>query len=283
MIDNGESDTTPAGTLPVQSIGLGAAAVAGFAIGGPIGAIVGGMSAPYRVEMAQRSWEEIAAIRGDDVVGLVGQASARLGVDAEESHEAAMSSTEGRSIFADSVQSAAETLDRRKVAGLAKALANGLMNDQAAIDESLIMVRAIADLEAPHVTLLGKLSRGGRRPRLVDSDIAMIAVLERNGLATDDAHERAVAASDELSQEIEKALAELATSTAERLTCTGGTEACRTSCSLRGSAGLLSECSMRPTRPPCTASCRLTRSTCRRCHTRLRIEFTSIQTCATPE
>jgi hypothetical protein len=168
------------------------------------------MSAPYLVDMAQRSWEEIAELRRENVGSLLGQASARSGVNPDALHSLAMSTPEGASLFADALQASAETLDRRKVAGLAKALANGLLNDQAEVDENLLIVRALADLESPHVRLLGSLS-GGRRGRTLNaSDLAIVAVLERNGLASDDAHERAIRASEEQATEVNKALAEIA-------------------------------------------------------------------------
>lgn len=205
-----DQDGSSSPNLTMQSVGSGIAAVGGFALGGPIGAIVAGMSAPYLIDMTQRSWEEIAALRRNNVTSLVGQASARLQMNPEELHAAAMSSTDGTSLFADALQASAETLDERKVAGLAKALANGLMDDQAAVDENLMIVRALADLEAPHVRLLGSLSRGGRGRTLNTTDLAMVAVLERNGLASDDAHELAVRASDDQAAEVNKALAEIA-------------------------------------------------------------------------
>lgn len=205
-----EAPQSGAPRLPAQVTGAGIGAVVGFSIGGPVGAIVGAMSEPVLIEVSRKAWEELTGRRRDNVVGLVAQGAARLGVEPDQLVETAYATDKGTALLADAIQGAATTLDQRKVAGLAKAVANGLLDDQAAIDESLLIVRAVADLEEAHVRLLGRLSQYGQGRTLTADDAALVAVLQRNGLAVDDAHERAVETADELFEATSKMLEEVA-------------------------------------------------------------------------
>lgn len=142
----------------VEAAGSAAAAVAGTAVGavagGTAGAVVGAAATPYLVDLARRAFDEFSALRRENVAAVLGIASGQLDVAPAQLVDDANSTEEGASLLAESMLAAAATLNRRKVRALARALALGLAEDQAAVDEGRLMVMAIAELEAPHIRCL---------------------------------------------------------------------------------------------------------------------------------
>ena len=93
---------------------------------------------------------------------------------------------------------AQDTALREKRRALGRALANGIAGDNARIDEELLFLRAVADVDAPHIKLLARLANGRRSgasrgywhreqittamPELGNSWYALMAPLEVHGL-----------------------------------------------------------------------------------------------------
>jgi hypothetical protein len=144
---------------------------------------------------------------------LLAHAASRLEVDPDEVQPRAYTTAAGEALFVDSVTAAAETIDQRKIAALAMALAAGLAEDRSRIDEERLVVRALAQLEAPQIRILAAVSSGqfpeptaspGRgvagarrvatpppkRPA-TRTQRAILATLQAQGLVVDDTREMA--------------------------------------------------------------------------------------------
>jgi hypothetical protein len=89
--------------------------------------------------------EEAAAFSEEDVIVLVERLLAYEG---------------GRLMLHRAVQAAADAASASKIKTLARALASGAMSeDQAVVDEALIVIDAVGQLEAPHIRLLQLLTQ----------------------------------------------------------------------------------------------------------------------------
>jgi hypothetical protein len=84
---------------------------------------------------------------------------------------------------------------------LAEALANGLLDDLARVDESHLVIRALGDLDEPHIRLLGRIAHSqesltiddvaGHLPGLSPAAaMTMVATLDRHALLMSDERAR---------------------------------------------------------------------------------------------
>lgn len=103
---------------------------------------------------------------------------------------------EARSLFARAMNAGANTASAEKIVALGRVLARGLGGDQASIDVDLMIVAALADMEAPHIKVLGAMGGDdlyagstshtgvliGEFPGYRSVLPAILAVLERHGL-----------------------------------------------------------------------------------------------------
>jgi hypothetical protein len=74
-------------------------------------------------------------------------------------------------LFARALAVAQDAAWRNKRRALGRALAAGVMGDDARIDEEMLFIRAVDDLDEVHVRLLGRLAAGGRPTA---GDIALV-------------------------------------------------------------------------------------------------------------
>lgn len=181
------------------AVGAGAGALFGIALGGDgvTGAVVGAAAAPYTSRWVARSWDELRGRGQHQVEAMVTEAAAIAECDLEELLHRARASDNHTGLLADAMVAAADTMFTRKVSALARAVGNGLRYDGAVVDESRLIVRALADLEEPHVRMLSRLPtyvelpvHATTRPRpdgpiLGENPIqdSILAVLARNHLA----------------------------------------------------------------------------------------------------
>lgn len=153
----------------VEGVSAAGGMVVGAAAGGPDGAVVGGlvaaMSTPYLLDLAADSWTRIGRLRHNSVAQLLGTAAESLDEDAELMVHRALATDSGAELLAAAVQAASETLNQRKISALGLAVANGLANDQALVDQERLVVRAIADLDEPHIAFLVRLSAFANRAK----------------------------------------------------------------------------------------------------------------------
>ena len=85
------------------------------------------------------------------------ETSRRLDRNADEVVQLATESPESAQLLADTLFAAARTVNENKIRALARALANGLRDDEARPDEQQLIVAALAEVEAPHIKVLTRL------------------------------------------------------------------------------------------------------------------------------
>lgn len=106
----------------------------------------------------------------------------------------AVSDDRRHELFARTLTIAQDTALRNKRRALGRALAAGVMGDDARIDEELLFIRAVADIDEMHIRLLARMTIpsqppgwGAREitevdPGLADAVPSLFAVLELHGL-----------------------------------------------------------------------------------------------------
>ncbi|MGH3482130.1 MAG: hypothetical protein ACRDPQ_02730 [Nocardioidaceae bacterium] len=171
------------------------AASIGAAIGGPPGAIIGAAVAPGMTEVARRVGGEFARHRDRSAAGVVDAAATDMGVNAEGIDAKIQSTPGGLELAGEAVWAGWQTLNEQKVRALGRALANGLRDDGARIDQERLIIAALADLEAPHIKLLDYMARQGSEGFFFTIDhwahgsrqsrsaiVVLMAALHRHGL-----------------------------------------------------------------------------------------------------
>lgn len=180
---------------PAKAVGQSIAALAGYAIDGPAGAVVGAASADPMVSLVGAAWNELRGRRERNVVRLVDRASKNSGREPVAFLEHALNDPRSSRLLDEALRAAAAAEDIRKIAALARALANGV-DDEARVDEETIVVRALIDLDPIHARTLATIqdaepiSPSALRIKLYDNappgtpDLTrpILAVLERHGL-----------------------------------------------------------------------------------------------------
>jgi hypothetical protein len=110
--------------------------------------------------------EEVVALgfdlrqrRAERVTGMVERAAASQNVALEKLLTGVKANESKEALFIRAVQAAADAVDESKLDTLARAFATGaLADDQAVVDEAIIVVDTLAQLEAPHLRLLAILA-----------------------------------------------------------------------------------------------------------------------------
>ncbi|TWD84574.1 hypothetical protein FB561_5767 [Kribbella amoyensis] len=190
MSDRGESSK-----IGSEVLGAAAAAAAGAVLGGPIGGVVGAGAAPATAALIRKVWGELIGFRETNVEHLLTRTAALDGIEPEEILAAAQADPKVWQLLQASLLAASEALDREKIEGLARCLANGI-DDAARVDAEALIVRSLADLDPVHVRVLAALDRrpmralhihrfvAGDDSRQAQPDLsrAVLPVLERNGL-----------------------------------------------------------------------------------------------------
>jgi len=197
----------------VEVVAATAGTGVGALLGGTPGAMVGAAMQPLLARALQRAGAEIGLLRRQSAAQVLDDASRRLGRRPDDVVELATRSPQSAQLLAEALFAAARTVNEQKVRALARALANGLRDDEARPDEEQLVVAALGEVEAPHIKVLTHLgperartrtqatalrSRTttvrGRRPaslaeecRLSQATVrAVLSVLERAGMAVAD-------------------------------------------------------------------------------------------------
>lgn len=183
-----------------RAVGQAVSATVGLGIGGPVGAVIAAAASDYFVDFAGKAWAELAAWRQKSAAAMLGLAADELDQEPKELLEKAKAAEDAAQLLHESIAAAAETFYDWKVQALAKALANGLAEDLAHVDESRLLVRALADLEPIHLRVLKRLPSPGLGAPATREQVAVhagyadpgavLAVLARHGLAAEDAEAR---------------------------------------------------------------------------------------------
>jgi hypothetical protein len=160
--------------------------------------------------------DELRARLTESPAHVLNQAATNLNVSPDEVVNRAFDTERGTELLADILIGSARTLNEAKIRGFARALANGLLGDDAETNDNQLVARALGELEEPHIRLLGRVfeaSADGAEPMSMrtleamansSSASAMVATLERVGiLRVDDWNERQAQA-----RQVSKALAD---------------------------------------------------------------------------
>ena len=138
-----------------RSAAAGAGAAIGTIVGGPVGGIVGAALGPLLEPWAEKVWTEVTADgrrHGGEVLGATCEASGR---PIEDVHELIGTSDDTRLMAGIALSAASRTAWQDKVRTLGRSLASGLLaEDRATIDTEELIIAAIGDMEAPHLSLL---------------------------------------------------------------------------------------------------------------------------------
>jgi hypothetical protein len=155
--------------LPTPDPGVAAVVSAGVALAplaayGPIGAAFTAVLTPALATMIQRAVNELAQIRAGRGAKVLADAADRGGVSIEELFHRIGDDPVRLTLLSDAMQAASRTNIDSKIRVLGAALAAGaLATDDALIDEQILLVAAIADLEAPHIQVLKIITDGTQR------------------------------------------------------------------------------------------------------------------------
>jgi hypothetical protein len=146
--------------LAIEVVVAAAAGAAGLT-NPDAGAIATGLS-PLAVAGLGRISEAIRLRRLSNAAETVMDAAVTFGAETEahfiEFIEAAVSDPEHQELLARTLVIAQDTAMRDKRRALGRALAAGIEGDDARIDDELLFIRAVADIDAPHIKLLKILS-----------------------------------------------------------------------------------------------------------------------------
>jgi hypothetical protein len=135
-----------------------AAVAAGAALGlplGPAGAVVGAAAGVLLEPLAAKIWDEVtgdARHRGGEALAYAKTATS---LNDEEFERVISDSERSRLLTGTMLSAASRTVWDGKLRTLGQSLASGVLaTDEAAIDTEQMILAAIADMEAPHLSLL---------------------------------------------------------------------------------------------------------------------------------
>lgn len=154
MEQGDQSDAEDPPSLAAQVAAAAAGSGVGLLIGGPAGAVAGAAMLPLLAVALQRAGSEIGILRSRSAAAALDEASRRLGCNADQVVQLATQSPEAAQLLAETLTAAARTVNENKIRALARALANGLRDDEARPDEQQLIVAALAEVEAPHIKVL---------------------------------------------------------------------------------------------------------------------------------
>lgn len=138
-----------------RAMAVGAGATIGAIIVGPAGAIVGAALGPVLEPWAARVWEELSADGRRRAGETLAAACEALDCEPEELGMRIMASERTRLQAGIAISAATRTVWPAKVRVLGRALAYGLLaEDDATIDTEMLILAAMAEIEAPDLALL---------------------------------------------------------------------------------------------------------------------------------
>jgi hypothetical protein len=153
--ENGEEEPSKRRNRYQQAAASAAGAGVGAIIGGPVGAVVGAALGPLLGPLAEKVWAEVSADgerRGGEALAAACEALDR---GPEELEGLVGASDKTRLLAGIALSAATRTAWQAKVRTLGRSLASGLLAaDEAKIDIEQLIIAAIADIEAPHLSLL---------------------------------------------------------------------------------------------------------------------------------
>jgi hypothetical protein len=151
-----ESDREKDRNLAIQ---FAAATLTGAAtlVGVVPGALIT-MFAPIAAAIMTAAVQRLGRRRAEHAADTLLDAADAAGVPLAEFMDKAVSDDRRHELFARSMRIAQDTARRDKRRGLGRALAAGIMGDEARIDEELLFIRAVDDIDEMHIRLLDRMA-----------------------------------------------------------------------------------------------------------------------------
>lgn len=115
------------------------------------------MIAPLATAIMTAAVQRLGRRRTEHAADTLMDAADAAGLPLGEFMDAAVSDDRRHELFARSMRIAQDTAMRDKRRALGRALAAGVMGDDARIDEEMLFMRAIDDLDEMHIRLLGRM------------------------------------------------------------------------------------------------------------------------------
>jgi hypothetical protein len=192
-ITDAERETDRELAIQVAAAALtGAAALAGTDLGA-----AATMFQPIVAAIMTAAVQRLGKRRTEHAAETLLDAAATAGLPLSDFMDLAVSDDRRHELFARSLRIAQDTALRDKRRALGRALAAGVMGDDARIDEELLFMRAVEDIDEMHIRLLARMadsSAPGVRPGwsissliqadpgLADGAHALLGTLELHGL-----------------------------------------------------------------------------------------------------
>ncbi|MFD7026129.1 hypothetical protein [Promicromonospora sukumoe] len=130
-------------------------ALAGSAVAGPAGGMLGAAAGPMLEPIMRRVWDELASDSRTSAEQVLVEASSYSNKRPDELAESIRQNEERRLLGGLAFAAGSRTRNKDKIRGLGRALADGVLaDDDARLDETHLILRAMDDLEAPHITVL---------------------------------------------------------------------------------------------------------------------------------
>lgn len=133
--------------------------------------MVGAGMEPALEVLLQRALVELGEIRSASARRVLELAARRLDRDADAMVDDAIGDLRRAQLLGSALQAAAQTVSQQKIGALSRALANGLVGDEARIDEEQLVLDALAEIETPHIRVLVQLGPERSRSRTSKSNL----------------------------------------------------------------------------------------------------------------
>lgn len=169
--DPGAAEEDEAG-LAVRAVAAAAGTGIGLLVAGPVGGIAGAAATPMLELAFRRALDEITGTKRRSAQAALHSASEQVGLTPDDVVDKALTAPETTQLLADALTAASNTVDQRKIAALARALARGLRDDDAKVDEESLVVAAIAAVEAAHIRVLTQLEPERSRSRAASTNLS---------------------------------------------------------------------------------------------------------------
>lgn len=157
MVDESVSKDGPARSLAnVGAAGLGS--LAGLAISGPPGVIIGAIGVQTALELTGQLWDQIGHRRRLNTAIPIAYAAAQQNKPMDEVTEGLAHNPALGPITATVLMGAASTQSQDKLWAMGRVLTN-ILEDRARVDEEQFVASALNLMEAPHIRMLDHLDR----------------------------------------------------------------------------------------------------------------------------
>lgn len=204
MNEDAQSDGKAGRELAIQTSVAVLTAGAGL-LGPDIGAVATAAS-PALAALFSRVLHPLGEHRIRHAAEVIEDAADAAGGPVEQLIEKALADERREELFARTLTIGQDTALREKRRALGRALAAGIAGDDAKIDEELLFIRAVADIDTPHIRLLAMLANerilpgvesgsvffgawslatmAARDPGLGEAIPVLLATLESHGLVS---------------------------------------------------------------------------------------------------